>query len=231
MLCFGNNTVPAHKSSTELLSWARLFFPCYSSCMIIVTQQHGTGCMRNSARFFVCFKSLGDLFTYPRFVEDLQLLIFVDSRGQDHLGFSRAALWTVLNRKLRMKKETKVNSKTRERSGNNHIPTTHQQSLLPSGTVQLQETCWKQTIPTPPLHHARTTMMAILPPTSPTTVIGGFSLAIITKEERNKRSQLALSQTATAPLRVLQWCTDTVLYIILVPTKVGNHCFNHCLSL
>jgi hypothetical protein len=30
-----------------------------------------------------------------------------------------------------------------------------------------------------------TTMMAILPPTSPTTVIGGFSLAIITeKEER-----------------------------------------------
>lgn len=27
-------------------------------------------------------------------------------------------------------------------------------------------------------------MMAILPPTSPTTVIGGFSLAIITAKER-----------------------------------------------
>lgn len=64
--------------------------------------------------------------------------------------------------------------------------------------------------PPTPLHHARTTMMAILPPTSPTTVIGGFSLAIITKEERNKSSQLALSQTATAPLsRVLRCCTDT----------------------
>lgn len=41
-------------------------------------------------------------------------------------------------------------------------------------------------------------MMAILPPTSPTTVIGGFSLAIITKEE-TKPDQLAVSQTATVP--------------------------------
>lgn len=32
-----------------------------------------------------------------------------------------------------------------------------------------------------------TTMMAILPPTSPTTVMGGFSLAIITGKEEGKR--------------------------------------------
>lgn len=32
-----------------------------------------------------------------------------------------------------------------------------------------------------------TTMMAILPPTSPTTVMGGFSLAIITEKEKMKR--------------------------------------------
>lgn len=47
----------------------------------------------------------------------------------------------ILNRKLRIKEETKVTSKTRERSGNNHVPTTHQQALLPSGTAQLKETC------------------------------------------------------------------------------------------
>lgn len=39
-----------------------------------------------------------------------------------------------------------------------------------------------------------TTMMAIRPPTSPTTVIGGFSLAIITAREQERR----LSGEATA---------------------------------
>lgn len=69
--------------------------------------------------------------------------------------------------------------------------------------------------------HTHTTMMAILPPTSPTTVIGGFSLAIITKEEGKKRVQV--TQAWVKPPQFYQTRGWTIKHLTLMQTQSALH--------